>query len=1170
MRLPNEVRQRLAKPETFGRIRTLKEAVPLLASLAVELTGRRALVLTTAGDRYWALLESLKGLLGTRVAGMEPRAASPYLAVEADSQGETERLGALARFLMEPGAHRVLVAPLDEYLRFQLPPKALEARCQLIMEKEILDRVAFTNRLSQEGYLRNTQVEEQGSFAVRGGIIDIWPGGAALPVRLDLFGDEVESIHIFNPDTQLGLERVEYCMLPPARLLSLDEPQTTRLKAALRRLAGEQNFPSRQLGELLRAIGDGQRTPELEMLYPEAFEALAPLDAYLDGDALLVLDDGLDLDREYRLIQEEEERLYQDSLAAGSLVLPPARLLRSFGDGQAPWNGVPGPRGQAVLDLCGMVLDGGAAAESGAESLLLAAEDVGAGRSAALTAAIRGALAAPQTVVMVCENLQTMDRSRRILGAHGLGATAHEKDWTPRWLLDLGDGGNRVQLVLGNLEAGLVLPSWGLMLVSERAVFGRQGRRRRRDEERNPSEALKLLSFLQEGDLVVHHAYGVARYAGMERRAAGGSEASFLVLEYKEGDRLFIPVYQADRIHRYIGGGESSSPPLDRLGAGTNWDKKKDKARSAAKTLAVDLLKIYAQRKQLEGYAFSEPDEYFEEFEASFPYEETADQRKAIEEVLADMEKAEPMDRLVCGDVGFGKTEVAIRAAFKAVLEGKQVAVLVPTTVLAQQHKQTFAARMAGYPVRVDSISRFKDAGEQKLVMKEVAEGKVDVLVGTHSLLRKGLKFRDLGLLIIDEEHKFGVNHKEKLKEIYPTVDVLSLTATPIPRTMHMALSGIRDISVIASPPQGRHAIDTKVIRWDDRTIADAIRMELDRGGQVFFLHNNVKDLESLAERLTTALPDLKIGVAHGQMNEGELEKAMVDFAEGRAQLLLCTTIIESGLDLPGVNTLIVNNAHCFGLAQLYQIRGRVGRGTRQAHAFFVVPPPHAMTDEARKRLAALQRYTALGSGFTVASMDLEIRGAGELLGANQSGNMTAVGYDLFVRMVEEEVGKLRSGEKAVEVRDPEIRLPLPMLVPDEYMDDKHLRLMAYRRIAGAQTAEDLTDLYREMENRFGPVPKQLFNLFSVVRLKQICRANGVGLLEYAPPWVRLDLSTAKEEVQLGATRLAVNPPCPLKVEANGMVELKPAGGGAPLDQVRRSLVLLGLAQDDDVYLNPK
>ncbi|MEO7669229.1 MAG: transcription-repair coupling factor, partial [Polyangia bacterium] len=679
-----------------------------------------------------------------------------------------------------------------------------------------------------------------------------------------------------------------------------------------------------------------------------------------------------------------------------------------------------------------------------------------------------------QRVRIVAPNRTHTDRLSGLLNSWGLAAEVLRD---PEAALPLsgdegaahtgGASGARVAVLTGSLSHGFRLPGDGLVLIAEDEIFGKHQTREVRPTK---TPALGDLGEIAEGDPVVHDDHGIGRYRGLKKLEVRGVVQDFLHLEY-DGGLVYVPVYRIGLLHRYAGA-EGTAIRLDKLG-GKTWAEKRRRVSAEARKIAEELLQLYAQRAALAGHAFPPPDAVFRELEETFPFDETPDQAKAIDAVLSDMQAGRPMDRLVCGDVGYGKTEVALRAALLAVLGGKQVAVLTPTTVLAEQHFMTFSERFADLPVRVASLSRFRTRAEQLKTVADLAAGKIDVVVGTHRILSRDVRFSDLGLVVVDEEQRFGVTHKERLKELRTQVDVLTLTATPIPRTLQMAIGGLREISIIATPPADRLAIRTFVSRWDAEVLGDAIHKELARGGQIFVVHNRIEDLHEWVEKVRKlAPPETRIGIGHGQMGEGELEKVMVDFVDGRIDILVCTTIIESGLDIPRANTMIVNNADRFGLAQLYQLRGRIGRSRERAFCYLVVPSETRMTPEAKQRLAVLQRFTELGAGFQVATHDLEIRGAGELLGDKQSGAVAAVGFETYARILEEAVAELR-GEPIRAERDPEISADVPAFLPDDYLPDTGQRLDFYRRLAQAGDDDTIRGLCAELEDRYGPLPDE-------------------------------------------------------------------------------------------------
>ncbi|MGD9163357.1 MAG: transcription-repair coupling factor, partial [Chromatiales bacterium] len=665
-----------------------------------------------------------------------------------------------------------------------------------------------------------------------------------------------------------------------------------------------------------------------------------------------------------------------------------------------------------------------------------------------------------------------------------------------------------VGLCVAPLEQGLWLREAGIALISETQLYGERVRqeRRRRKVSQDPDQIVRNLTELNTGAPVVHEDHGVGRYLGLQTLEVGGMTTEFLALEYARGDKLYVPVSSLHLISRYAGASPENAP-LHRLG-GDQWEKTKRKAAKQIRDVAAELLEIYAQRAARQGVAFPAPDAEYQAFATSFEFEETPDQQQTIEAVLSDMASPQPMDRVVCGDVGFGKTEVAMRAAFVATQGNRQVAVLVPTTLLAQQHYQNITDRFADWPVKVESLSRFRSGAQQQKVINGLADGTIDIVVGTHKLLSEGIKFKDLGLVIIDEEHRFGVRHKERLKALRSEVDLLTLTATPIPRTLNMAMSGMRDLSIIATPPALRHPIKTFVSQWSDSLIVEACQRELKRGGQIYFLHNEVKSIDNMAERLQALLPGTRLQVAHGQMRERQLEGIMRDFYHQRFSLLVCTTIVESGIDVPSANTIIINRADKLGLAQLHQIRGRVGRSHHRAYAYLLTPPPTGMTSDAKKRLEAIESLEDLGAGFTLATHDLEIRGAGELLGEEQSGQIQEIGFSLYTELLERAVAALKSGRQP-ELDRPldhgtEIELSLPALLPEDYLPDVHSRLVLYKRIASAANNDELRELQVEMIDRFGLLPEATKNLFAITELKLRAHPMGIRKIEAGPKGARL------------------------------------------------------------------
>lgn len=899
------------------------------------------------------------------------------------------------------------------------------------------------------GYERNYMVERRGEFAVRGGILDVFPPSSERPIRAELWGDEVSDLREFALASQRSLGDVDAVEIAPCRELRADE--TTVDRAVELAQAGSDDPAILQLAE--GVIADGA-----ERLLPILSGGLQPVTSFLpDGSPVVILEPKRVSDRADEVMEQVTEwsqsagikdRHYaplDETLRAVSQVV----LMSAFADPASQdlsietWNAMAGKPEELVGRLGNLIDDG-----------------------------YRAVVAA--SLEETAERLQKNIRQ--------LGYQFEAVHSAPGG--DVAAGG---YVVVADLGRGFSLPWARLALVSESDLTGRRSgaaRQRQAARRRQLSGPLDLA----DGDLVVHEVHGIGRYAGMVERELLGQHREYLVIEYLKDDKLYVPSDQVDLVSKYVGG---EAPKMSRLGS-SEWGKTKSRVRRQTRQIAGELVKLYAERARAKGFAFGQDTPWQRELEDAFPYEETPDQLRAIDEVKDSMESPQPMDRLVCGDVGYGKTEIAVRAAFKAVAAGKQVAVLVPTTILAQQHFSTFHERFKNFPVRVEMLSRFLTAAESKKVVDDLAGGKVDVVVGTHKLLQGSVKFDDLGLVIVDEEQRFGVEQKERLKRLRTNVDILTLTATPIPRTLEMAMSGIRDMSIVDTPPEDRHPVMTYVGNYDDTTVASAIRRELLRDGQVFYVHHRVETIHHVAARIRELVPEAKVGVAHGQMDERMLEKAMLDFGDAQTNVLVCTTIIESGLDIPTVNTLIVERADLLGLSQMYQLRGRVGRAHERAYAYLFFSPDRSLTEGAHERLKTIAEHTGLGSGFRIAMRDLEIRGAGNLLGAEQHGHIAEVGFELYVKMMSAAVEEAK-GLPWHEDGEVRIDLPLQAFIPKGYIADENLRLEAYRRIAAAREPEELKEVRAELTDRYGaPVPEAVEALFEVADLRRLMMSRGI------------------------------------------------------------------------------
>ncbi|MBI5656604.1 MAG: transcription-repair coupling factor [Geobacter sp.] len=998
-----------------------------------------------------------------------------------------QRLNTLFQLLN--GTARVVVAPVAALCQRLFPRADLGKVSDYLVTGEEADREALLAKLVRLGYSHVPLVEDRGSFASRGGILDIFPPNMEAPVRIEFFGDLVETIRTFDPLTQRSLQPLPELILLPSREIVLNDEVMQALPGRLKKICDSPDIPIPRRRELLEQLQSAIYPPGIEYLQPLFHPELETLFSYLGRDAVRVL---LDPDA----IAAASERFFGELELAGqraqerddivcdrrSLFLDPAELAAGLAEGAR--------LAMPAIEL----LDSGATgtrrvAVAGNADLRISLSPDSEGVLKPLVSRLSAWLAERWKVVVVCHQKTQAQRLYDLLSPHGLPLSISGRTFGDE--IGLRDGA--VALLVGDISRGFRLEDELLAVIAEEEIFGPRVKRRGLSEAKK-KQILTSLAELKPGDHMVHLDFGVGLYRGLQHLTLGNVEGDFLLLEYAGSDRLYLPVDRLNLVQRYVGA-EGVEPHLDRLG-GSGWEKAKAKARAAVQEMAEELLKIYAARQVKEGYAFSPSDEMFREFEAAFAYEETPDQMAAIEDVLADMQSSRPMDRLVCGDVGYGKTEVAMRGAFKAVLDGKQVAVLVPTTILAQQHLETFAKRFGEYPVTVEMLSRFRTAREQKAILERVKKGEVDVIIGTHRLLQADVEFRDLGLLIVDEEQRFGVAHKEKLKKYRATVDIMTLTATPIPRTLYMSMMGIRDLSIIDTPPVDRLAIKTFVARFSDELVREAVLRELRRGGQVFFVHNRVQSIGLMAEHLQRIVPEAKIAVGHGQMEEKELEKVMLGFMHGETNLLLCTTIIESGLDIPTANTLIINRADNFGLAQLYQLRGRVGRAKQRAYAYFLIPGEGAISQDARERLRIMQEITELGAGFRIATHDLEIRGAGDLLGGKQSGQIATVGFELYTELLEEAVSALKGEEQEVRL-EPELKLRVPAFIPEDYVPQPNLRLILYKKLTQATSEEDIADVANELTDRFGPVPLAAGYLLEVMKIRLLLKTLLIREIEF-------------------------------------------------------------------------
>ncbi|HUP87626.1 MAG TPA: transcription-repair coupling factor [Acidimicrobiales bacterium] len=1034
------------------------------------------------------LANDLRAFLGEDEVDVFPAWETlPFERVSPSVETMGRRLRVMWRLRDAERMPRVLVAPVRAVVQ-RLGPHVEDVEPVTIRPGDRIDPTGLVERLVTNGYRREYQVEHRGEVAVRGSIVDVFPSTADTPVRIDLWGDEVDRLTEFAVADQRTTNDVDCAEIFGSReLLSTEEVRDRARGLIAREPWGREQW---------ERLAEGQTFEGMESWLPWlTAEEHVLLDLVPKHAQVVLLEPRRMRDRAGELLDEEA------SLAAS--------LATTWGvaaDREFPRLHLPFDRLLSHTDAPAWTM--GSAPESpGTTSIHATGWDPVVGDGTRLVKQLSELTADGYRVVVCAEGKGTGARVTSSLNDAGLTVPFDENGTS-----DVSQPGARV--IVQPLERGFVLPSLKLAVLAESDVTGRRrAHRRARPRSRRGSEG--FFDDLKKGDHVVHHQHGVGRYGGMVKRAIGGVERDYLLIEYRGNDKLYVPSDQIDAVRHYTGG---ENPSLSKLG-GSDWQKTKARVRSEVRRIAQELVVLYRRRVTSVGHAFAQDTPWQREMEESFPYQETPDQVKAIEEVKEDMEGTSPMDRLVCGDVGFGKTEVAIRAVFKAVQDGKQAAILVPTTLLASQHYQTFSERFAGYPIRVEMLSRFLTTGQANKVIAGIKEGTVDVVIATHRLLGKDLDFKDLGLLVVDEEQRFGVTHKEAIKQLKTNVDVLTLSATPIPRTLEMSLTGIRDLTLLNTPPAERQPILTYVGEYDERAVGESIRRELLREGQVFFVHNRVRDIEAVSYRLKELVPEARIAIAHGQMDEGSLEKVVLDFWEGQYDVLVCTTIIESGIDMPTVNTLVVDRADLMGLGQLHQLRGRVGRAGQRAYAYLFFPPERSLSEEAYERLKTIGEHTELGSGFKIAMRDLEIRGAGNLLGESQSGHIAAVGYDLYVQMVSEAVAEL----KGEEVREPaEIKLDLPMHanLPPDYVSKEELRLEAYRRLAAVTTHQEVDDIENEWLDRYGPVPEPARSLLEVAHLRAECARTGVREVAVARDVIRLAPLSLKASQTIRIQRL--------------------------------------------------
>jgi transcription-repair coupling factor (superfamily II helicase) len=1059
--------------------------------------------------RDLATLAAEAGLEGA-VAGLPAPGPPPFRGLPRHVDASARRAATL---LAAPqGRLRAVVASPAGLLRPSLAPHLLQTRVVHLRVGEEMTPEILLEALEEGGYVREDPVTGPGQMARRGGILDVFPSDREEPVRVEFFSDTIESLRRFDPDTQRTVAPVEEMLALPLS----DVFATRSVLAALRRLLAERSATHRGTQTLLDSLERGLVPDALTEMVPLVEGATVPPWQHLPQGPVAVIEPE-EVGREAEAFWTRAVEDWQ-TRAEGELARPEEILVAPDALGARI-------RAGPLLEVRQV--------DTGGEALHVATRSVPtyAGDVRRLGADLR---AATGRTVILLGNTGRADRLTDVLREHGLAVGPED----------------RVETRVGTLSRGFELPEAGLAVLADGDVFPEEVHLHAAGRRRGLRSFLSDFRDLQPGDLVVHEEHGIGRFLGLESIDLAGGTREFMVLGYKGGDKLKVPIEAFDRIQKHTST-DGDRPQIDRLGSGS-WERVKKRVKKAMRDMARELLRLYAERQARPGHAFAGASPWQSEFEEAFEYEETPDQAQAIAEVAADMAAPQPMDRLVCGDVGYGKTEVAMRAAMRCVLDGKQVALLAPTTVLAFQHWKTFRKRFAPFPVIVEMVSRFRRPREIRSILGRVAAGGVDILIGTHRLLSKDVEFRDLGLLVIDEEQRFGVAAKERLKHLKTTVDCLTLSATPIPRTLQMGLAGIRDMSVIETPPKDRLAIQTSIVKFSTDVIAAAIRQELARDGQVFFVHNRVESIYSLASLVQRLVPEARVAVAHGQMPEARLERIMLDFVEGRADVLVATTIVENGLDIPRANTMLVNRADRYGLAQLYQLRGRVGRADRRAHAYLLVPPGTVLSEIARKRLAAIREFSDLGAGFRIAALDLELRGAGNLLGGQQSGHIQAVGLDLYVKLLEQTVLELK-GELPRERPRAMLHLGLEMRIPGTYVPEVHQRLSLYKRVSQVRRGDELASIGSELRDRYGPQPPEVEGLLRYAGLR--LRAEALGIAQ-------VDLSAGRLRVRIDETTPLVPEHLVALVARRSGAALQPEGLLWPLAPAENALDGLGALLD--------
>lgn len=1080
----------------------------------------------------------------------------PFKRINYHHETASQRISALYKMTSTPDPV-IIVAPVETLLQCLIPKAALCDYAELLQSDEEIDRDYLISKLLVGGYTHVTLVETHGEYSVRGGIIDIYSPFYPNPLRIELFGDIIDSIRFFSAETQRTLESISEAIILPAGEVVLEKSRLSQTIKCVRELVEKSKITTKNAEEFIDRISKEGVFPGIESFLPLIYSKLDTIFDYVPDNTLWVqLDPG---ESEKAAIYSEDQAVknYMNALNDERMCVEPEMLYLKW------------TMAKEMMRKKSRLLFRGLAtsqiikeSDNQFVSIQLPVKDnnditsdlTGKKKDEHLLTPLANWIKEKTTIglltLLVCNTKSQADRLQSLLDPYDIHSRFAEN---PVNLIKNRKTGTYI--CLGPLSAGFVWHNESVAIITEKEIFGLR-RRRARLKKSQAKIKTELLDFgeLNNGDLVVHIEHGIGVYSGLEKLTFERVTNDYLLIIYKDDDKLYLPVERMDIVQKYMGI-DGIKPVIDKMG-GKSWQRIREKAKKSVEKIAGELLALYSSRKVIKGHVFSPSDRYFQDFEAGFPYEETPDQLKAIDDVICDMEDSYPMDRLICGDVGYGKTEIALRAAFKAVNDSKQVAVLVPTTLLAEQHFKTFIERFERYPVNIDCLSRFRSKGQQREILNKIKEGKTDIVIGTHRLIQKDIKFKDLGLAIIDEEQRFGVKHKEKLKKMRKNVDVLSMTATPIPRTLHMSLLGVRDISIIQTPPELRQSIISYISEFDPIVIAEAIRKELGRKGQIFFIHNNINTIWNISNYLKKLVPEVRLAVAHGRLNEQELENAMYQFLNKEIDMLVCTTIVESGLDIPNANTIIINRADRFGLAQIYQLRGRVGRSDEQAYAYLFISKEAVLTREAEKRLKVLMDHSGLGAGFQIAMNDLKIRGGGAALGVSQSGHIAAVGYDMFLKLMEDSIAGLK-GEPVIEALEPEINVPMSVFIPETFISDIDQRLLAYRRLAKMKELREITDFKQELIDRYGKLPKEAGSLLLKIMLKILSIKAGVRKLDLKERFLFLTFSEMHQKSPFELVKLVEkNPKQYIFTSSNAIrVTLKENGLGGIIAQSKNILM---------------